>query len=80
MKRKLVKIGNSLAVTLPRDMVNELSLKPGMEVEASVDPRDGSYVVRAGTRFIDKGEVSPRFKKMTEGLLRERRDLYDKLS
>ena len=67
MKRKLVKIGNSLAVTLPRDMVKEMDLKPGMEVDATVDPREN-------------GKASPRFKKMVDGLIRERRKLYERLS
>jgi antitoxin component of MazEF toxin-antitoxin module len=80
MKRKLIKIGNSIAVTLPGDMVKELSLEPGMEVETTVDPRDGSFVVRAGTKYFEKGELTPRFKKLTEGLIRERRELYKKLS
>ena len=80
MKRKLVKVGNSLAVTLPRDMVKELSLKPGMEVDANVDPRDGRFVVRVATRHFEEGKTSARFKKMTEKLIRERRDLYKKLS
>ena len=80
MKRKLVKIGNSIAVTLPNEMVKELSLEPGMEVDANVNPRDGSFVVRAGTKYFDAGEVSPRFKKMTESLIRERREMYKKLS
>jgi putative addiction module antidote len=80
MKRKLVKIGNSLAVTLPRDMVKEMDLKPGMEVDATVDPRDGSFVVRAGVKVFENGKASPRFKKMVDGLIRERRKLYERLS
>ena len=80
MKRKLVKVGNSLAVTLPRDMVRELGLEPGMEVDASVNPRDGSFVVRAGVRYFEDGKASPRFKKLTDRLVRERRELYDRLS
>ena len=80
MKRKLVKVGNSLAVTLPSDMVKDLNLEPGMEVDANVDPRDGSFVVRAGTRYFEEGKVTPRIKKMTEKLIHERRELYKKLS
>jgi len=80
MKRKLVKIGNSLAVTLPRDMVKELGLEPGMEVDATVDPRDGSFVVRAGVKHFEEGKATPRYKKMVDQLIRERRKLYDRLS
>jgi len=80
MKRKLVKVGNSLAVTLPRDMVKELGLEPGMEVEAHVDPRDGSLVVRAGVRYFEGGSATPRFARLADNLIERRRDLYERLS
>lgn len=80
MKRKLVQVGNSLAVTLPHDLVKELALQPGMEVDAAVDPRDGSFIVRAGVRFFEAGEASPRFRKMADSLVRERRELYERLA
>ena len=80
MKRKLLRVGNSLAVTLPHDLVAELALEPGMEVDASVDPRDGSFVVRAGVRYLDGGTASPRFRKMVDQVLLDRRDLYDRLA
>lgn len=68
MKRKLVQVGNSLAVTLPHDLVEELALQPGMEVDAAVDPRDGSFIVRAGVRYFEAGEASARFRKMVDSL------------
>lgn len=80
MKRKLVRVGNSLAVTLPHDLVEELALQPGMEVDAAVDPRDGSFIVRAGVRFFEAGEASARFTKMVDRLVRERRELYERLA
>lgn len=80
MKRKLVRVGNSLAVTLPHDLVKELALQPGMEVDAAVDPRDGSFIVRAGVRFFEAGEASARFTKMVDRLVRERRELYERLA
>ena len=80
MKRKLVRVGNSLAVTLPHDLVKEFALRPGMEVDATVDPRDGSFVVRAGIRFYEEGKPSARFKKMVDRLIQERRELYERLA
>ena len=55
MKRKLVRVGNSLAITLPHDLVKEFALRPGMEVDATVDPRDGSFVVRTGVKLFEEG-------------------------
>ena len=80
MRRKLVRVGNSLAVTLPHDLVKEFALQAGMEVDASVDPRDGSFVVRTGVKYFDAGQASPRFRKMVDQLVRERRELYERLS
>ena len=79
MKRKLVRVGNSLAVTLPHDLVKEFALRPGMEVDATVDARDGSFVVRSGVRLFEAGEVSPRYRKMVDRLVEERRELYERL-
>ena len=80
MKRKLVRVGNSLAVTLPHDLVKEFALHPGMEVDATVDPRDGSFVVRTGVRFVEAGETSARFREMANRLVRERLALYQRLA
>ena len=80
MKRKLMRVGNSLAVTLPHDLVKEFALQAGMEVDATVDPRDGSFVVRTGVKFVDAGEASPRFRKMVDELVRDRRELYERLA
>ena len=80
MKRKLVRVGNSLAVTLPHDLVKEFALQPGMDVDATVDPRDGSFVVRTGVRFFEGSEPSARFRKMVDRLVHERKDLYERLA
>ena len=80
MKRKLVRVGNSLAVTLPHDLVKEFALQPGMEVDTAVDPRDGSFVVRTGVRFFEGGEPSARFRTMVDRLVQERRGLYERLA
>ena len=80
MTRKLVRVGNSLAVTLPHELVKEFALQAGMEVDATVDPRDGSFVIRTGVKFFDAGEASPRFRKMVDQLVQERRELYERLA
>lgn len=80
MKRKLVRVGNSLAVTLPHDLVKEFALQPGMDVDATVDPRDGSFVVRTGVRFFEGGEPSARFRNMIDRLVHERKELYERLA
>ena len=73
MTRKLVQIGNSLAVTLPSEVVKEFKLKKGGEVEVSVHPTTGAVTVRPGVKYFDDGKVTKRFRKMAEKVL----DRYD---
>jgi antitoxin component of MazEF toxin-antitoxin module len=46
MTRKIVKTGSSLAVTLPREVVELYKLKPGDEVEVDVHPQTGAVTIR----------------------------------
>ena len=73
MKRKLVQAGNSLAVTLPADLVAEFGLEKGMAVEMSVHPRTGAITVLPGVRRFEEGKVTRRFEK----LLEETAEVYD---
>lgn len=62
MTRKIVQTGSSLAVTLPKEVVEHFQLKKGDEVEVSVHPQTGAIIVRAGIRQIEGGAVTARFK------------------
>ena len=73
MTRKIVKTGSSLAVTLPRDVVNEFKLKAGDEVEVSVHPQTGAIIVRAGVQYVEGGKVTSRLTKASTRIL----DRYD---
>ncbi|HEY7370248.1 MAG TPA: AbrB/MazE/SpoVT family DNA-binding domain-containing protein [Thermoanaerobaculia bacterium] len=66
MTRKLVRIGSSLAVTLPADAVKEQKLKAGQSVDVSVHPTTGAIVIRAGVRYFEDGKVTKRFREMAE--------------
>jgi antitoxin component of MazEF toxin-antitoxin module len=74
MKRKVVKTGSSLAVTLPREIVTEFQLRPGDEVDVSVHPQTGAIIIRAGVRFFEDGQVTKRFKDASRRVL----ERYDK--
>ncbi|HEX9800809.1 MAG TPA: AbrB/MazE/SpoVT family DNA-binding domain-containing protein [Thermoanaerobaculia bacterium] len=66
MKRKLVQAGGSLAVTLPREVVQEFELEKGMTVDVSVHPQTGAVIVRPGVRYFEGGKVTKRFRKLAE--------------
>jgi antitoxin component of MazEF toxin-antitoxin module len=74
MDRKLVKIGRSLAVTLPSEVVKEFNLKKGQAVEISVHPATVAVTVRPGMKFFEDGKASKRFRKVSE----EVRQKYDR--
>jgi len=80
MKRKIVQTGSSLAVTLPNEVVEELKLKKGDEVDVSVHPQTRAVIIRAGVRYFDDGKVTERFKQKTEEILRKHHKAFERLS
>ncbi|KKT73528.1 MAG: hypothetical protein UW68_C0007G0013 [Candidatus Collierbacteria bacterium GW2011_GWB1_44_6] len=51
--QKILKVGNSLGVTLPSTFVKNLSLKPGDSVEVTQDAGDSLTLI-----FIDSHQLS----------------------
>ena len=80
MKRKLVQAGNSLAVTLPAEVVQEFKLKKGMAVDVSVHPQTGAVTVRPGVQYFENGKVTKRFEALAQELLRKRSVVYRELA
>ncbi len=74
MTRKIVQTGSSLAVTLPKEVVEQFKLKKGDSVEVSVHPRTGAIVVRTSVRYIEDGKVTTGFNARARKVL----DRYDK--
>jgi putative addiction module antidote len=80
MKRKIVKTGSSLAVTLPREVVKDFDLRAGDEVDVSVHPHTGAIVVRSEAQYFEGGKVSPRFKRASERVLEQYDKAFEKLA
>lgn len=80
MPRKIIQTGTSLAVTLPKDIVDQLRLKKGDEVEVTAHPVTGTITVRPPVRYAEDGEVTTRFQKRTAELLKRRAALYRELA
>jgi putative addiction module antidote len=74
MTRKIVKTGSSLAVTLPKEVVEQFKLKKGDSVDVSVHPQTGAIVVRTGVRYVEGGKITRRFNARAQRVL----DKYDK--
>lgn len=71
MKRKIVKTGSSLAVTLPSDIVADLKLKKGDEVDVTVHPQTGAIVIRTGIELVEGGKVTKRFTDASRKIIAE---------
>ena len=80
MRRKLVQVGSSLAVTLPAEVVQEFRLKKGQAVDVSVHPMTGAVTIRAGIKYYEGGKVTRKFQAEAEKLLRRRAALYRELA
>jgi len=80
MERKLVRIGKSLAVTLPAEVVKEFGLEKGQSVDVSVHPATGAVTIRPGVRYLEDGKVTKRFRNAVDSLIDRRRELYRRLA
>ena len=80
MERKIVRIGSSLAVTLPSEVVKEFKLKKGQKVEVSVHPQSGAVTIRPGIKFFEDGKVTRRFRALAEEIRQTYDDAFRKLS
>jgi putative addiction module antidote len=74
MTRKIVQTGSSLAVTLPKEVVDQFKLKKGDPVEVSVHPQTGAIVVRTGVRYVEGGKLTKRFNERAQRVMAK----YDK--
>jgi bifunctional DNA-binding transcriptional regulator/antitoxin component of YhaV-PrlF toxin-antitoxin module len=80
MRRKLIQVGDSLAVTLPAKVVRKLGLKKGMTVEVSVHPQAGAVTIRPGARCFEGGKTTKSFDRLVGDLLERRKRLYRELA
>lgn len=80
MTRKIVQTGSSLAVTLPRDVVQQFKLKKGDEVEVSVHPQTGAIMVRTGIKYVEDGKVTRRFTESSKRIMAKYAAVFKELA
>ena len=80
MKRKLVQIGQSLAVTLPAEVVKEFELQKGESVEVSIHPKTGAVTIRPGVKYFEDGSVTTRFDQVAEMVRKKYDKAFEKLA
>ena len=80
MKRKLVQIGQSLAVTLPAEVVKEFDLQKGQSVDVAIHPKTGAVTIRPGVKYAEDGKVTPRFEQLAEKVRKKYDKAFEKLA
>jgi len=56
MTQKVLKVGSSAAVTIPKKSLKELGLKPGDDVIVEINERNKSVIIRSTKRFSHRQE------------------------
>jgi hypothetical protein len=79
-KRKLVRVGDSLTVTLPAEVARESRLEKEMTGELSVHPRTGAVTISHGVRGVEDGGVTEDFDRAIDELVERRAELYRRLA
>ena len=80
MKRKLVQIGQSLAVTLPAEIVKEFKLHKGESVDVAIHPTTGAVIIRPGMKYFEDGKVTSRFERVAERVRKKYDKAFEKLA
>ncbi|OGE32069.1 hypothetical protein A2631_03045 [Candidatus Daviesbacteria bacterium RIFCSPHIGHO2_01_FULL_44_29] len=61
MEQKVIQIGNSTGVIIPKPLLDGVGLKPGSQVVIETDPEDGSLIIREKGKAKKKTTISPEF-------------------
>ncbi len=77
LTQKLYRNGNSVAVTIPKEYLQELNLKEGSLVV--VEKHGNELVVTSKDKVVVSG-VDPRFVKIVDEFIVEHRDVLEELS
>lgn len=77
LTQKLYRNGNSVAVTIPKEYLEDLKLKEGSEVSVEIKP-DG--VMIAPKKLVKAAGVNQKFARMVDEFITEHEDVLQKLS
>lgn len=76
MTRKVIKIGSSEGVTIPKEVTKKLNLKPGDEVEVEFDKDRKTFSYKVSDEDKEKKERREHIAKLTTNFIeRYREDL-----
>ncbi|MBI2600137.1 AbrB/MazE/SpoVT family DNA-binding domain-containing protein [Candidatus Daviesbacteria bacterium] len=77
LTQKLYKSGNSVAVTIPKEYLDELSLRDGSQVTVE---KQGQKLVVTPKKKLAAGSVDAKFARMVDEFMDEHEDVLQELS
>ena len=79
MLRKVFKTGNSLAVSLPKDLLELLGVREGMDVSVELDRENCQVLIRPAERPV-AGDLSDEFARQISKFIEEHRPALEALA
>lgn len=67
MLQKVIQVGNSLGVVIPKDMAKKTGLKAGSNVYVQKDPNGPSIVINSNTPVFDSS-ITPDFLRIVSNI------------
>ena len=76
------KAGNSNVVAIPKNLSNELKIKPGQEVVVTKIPGEDAIIIKKATKTkkTKEGVINKEFKIWLDKALKEDREILDELA
>jgi len=78
MLQKVIKVGNSAAVTIPKSFMDQTNIKIGDRVKVDTDPDKNSLLIK--TRGRKTAPISQEFAQWTKDFIEEYRPMLEELA
>jgi antitoxin MazE len=79
MKRKVFKTGNSLVVSIPKDLLESLGMQDGTDVSVELDRKNRQILIRP-TELPLEGDLSQEFARQVNEFIDQYRPALEALS
>ncbi|QQG40741.1 MAG: AbrB/MazE/SpoVT family DNA-binding domain-containing protein [Candidatus Levyibacteriota bacterium] len=80
MLQKIIQVGNSYAITIPRRFADEIGIKPGQKVRIDEDFDTETFTVQPVKSQAAKGYLTPEFLKWLKGFNARYKDALKELA
>jgi len=82
MRQKIIRVGNSAAVTIPKEFLNKINWQIGDEVQFESEPENGRFIIRDAdfNGKISQNNLTPEFKQWLDKFTTKHKDLLKELA